>query len=325
MPSGHTAGLLSGHQRAAALWARPGTGSSAHGVTLERRHGRYPLSAAKMSSTIGRLGAANGREQKIAKQAMPDVRAATLLVAMAAAVASWLNPCAPCSSSGYAFAGLLVYFSLMMPFRRVPPSPAEIMAEAPPRVCGGGAGGGTGIKVGEAVKRELDALIRDGTEVGVSVTVYLEGKELASVVGGVFQPVQTDDGSDGWRPVTEETLFMSYSVVKGVAATALLTCVDAGEVSYSQPVSSIWPDFAEGGKENISVADAVSHRAGVPDVPLGAVPEHLTGQGPGDAWELGVMGVEEARPKWTPGTKVTPPLAIRLFRPIIPPTHRTID
>ncbi len=68
-------------------------------------------------------------------------------------------------------------------------------------------------------------LVWSPTQVGMSVCVYYQGRQVANVCGGVYQSLE--DGSS-WAPVTPATLFMAYSVVKGVAATALLTCVDAG-------------------------------------------------------------------------------------------------
>lgn len=64
-------------------------------------------------------------------------------------------------------------------------------------------------------------------QVGMSVSVFSQGREIATVCGGVCQHM--DGGGGSWHAVDDRTLFMSYSVVKGVAATALATCVDAGE------------------------------------------------------------------------------------------------
>ena len=59
----------------------------------------------------------------------------------------------------------------------------------------------------------------------MSVCVYYKGRQIANVCGGVYQPLVN---GEQWMPVTPSTLFMAYSVVKGVVATALLTCVDGG-------------------------------------------------------------------------------------------------
>jgi len=134
------------------------------------------------------------------------------------------------------------------------PTTEEILRMGKPRVCGGDDWSqGEGKRVGEAVRREVEALILEGREVGVSVSVHLKGRELATVVGGVYSPLEAADGSPEWLPVTPKTMFMSYSVVKGIAATALLTCVDAAEVRYDQPVSELWPAFGNGGKDTMTV------------------------------------------------------------------------
>mgnify|MGYP003386920169 FL=1 len=63
----------------------------------------------------------------------------------------------------------------------------------------------------------------------------------------------------------EHTLFMAYSVAKGVTAMALLSLVDKGLVGYGERVVELWPEFGAGGagKQDITVGDAVSHRAGL--------------------------------------------------------------
>jgi CubicO group peptidase (beta-lactamase class C family) len=46
--------------------------------------------------------------------------------------------------------------------------------------------------------------------------------------------------------------------------------IDRGLLDIDAPVARYWPQFAQGGKENVTVRDALTHQAGVPgyDVPL---------------------------------------------------------
>jgi CubicO group peptidase (beta-lactamase class C family) len=64
---------------------------------------------------------------------------------------------------------------------------------------------------------------------------------------------------------------MPWSVSKGIAAAALLSCVDNGLVAYDQPVADVWPAFASKGKHAITVQDAVSHRIDTTGLPTLAV------------------------------------------------------
>jgi CubicO group peptidase (beta-lactamase class C family) len=108
-----------------------------------------------------------------------------------------------------------------------------------------------------AMRRQLAS----GRQVGIAVVVYHHGQEICHVCGGIFRAAGSGWGRD-WSPVDGDTLFMGCSAVKGVAATCLMSCVDRGEVSYQQAVSAVWPAFAARGKSAVTVADAVSHRAG---------------------------------------------------------------
>lgn len=96
----------------------------------------------------------------------------------------------------------------------------------------------------------------------MAISVYYKGQEVAHVCGGVYRSM--GGARDEWKAVDPNTLFMSYSVCKGVAATGLMTCVDRGECRYLDTVSALWPEFKRGGKGNVTIADAISHRAGMP-------------------------------------------------------------
>ena len=68
---------------------------------------------------------------------------------------------------------------------------------------------------------------------------------------------------DGWAAGTATVL---YSGTKGVAATALLTLVERGELDLDEPVCRLWPEFAASGKGAITVTDLLAHGAGLPAV-----------------------------------------------------------
>ncbi len=158
--------------------------------------------------------------------------------------------------------------------------------------------------VNSALTRECDRLLASGSELGLSVSVYLRGHEIARVCGGVYRP----RGSRGWRAVGPDTLFMGYSVAKGVAATALLAISDRGLLEYSAPVTRYWPDFdSTGDKGDVSVEQALSHRAGLTGASVGFLwfaLKYFANRCLGwDEWRCGEHYIEGYRPDWTPGTK----------------------
>lgn len=141
---------------------------------------------------------------------------------------------------------------------------------------------------------KIDSLIEkqvsDGRQIGVQVCAYQQGKKILETCAGQMGPTDT-------RPVNNNSLFFSWSMVKGVAATALHIMADKGHIEYDAPVTEYWPDFGKHGKEKISVTQAMSHQAGIYALPKPLKMEHLTD------WEIGIKHIENAVPAFKPGTK----------------------
>jgi CubicO group peptidase (beta-lactamase class C family) len=67
------------------------------------------------------------------------------------------------------------------------------------------------------------------------------------------------------RPMTADTLFDLASLTKVVATLpAILTLVDDGEVRLADPVSRFLPEFAEGGKAEVTLRHLLTHTSGLP-------------------------------------------------------------
>lgn len=90
---------------------------------------------------------------------------------------------------------------------------------------------------------------------GGAVCVYHRGKKVVDLWGGV-----RDDEGNPWQ---QDTMSVSFSTTKGVTATLLHQLVAEGLVDYDAPVAHYWPEFAANGKENITVRDLLTHRAGL--------------------------------------------------------------
>jgi CubicO group peptidase (beta-lactamase class C family) len=85
------------------------------------------------------------------------------------------------------------------------------------------------------------------------------------------------------RPWEADTLGLSFSTTKGVAATVIHRLADRGLLGYDEPVAAFWPDFAAGGKARITVRQLLSHQAGLdrlaPIAPTGeAMLDHLAAE-----------------------------------------------
>ncbi len=141
----------------------------------------------------------------------------------------------------------------------------------------------------DKVQALIQAQIAEKTQIGTQVAAYRFGEKIVDAWGGEMGPEDS-------RPVKPDTLFSSFSTTKGVAATALHILADRGLIEYDAPVAKYWPAFAANGKGTITVAQAMTHQAG-----LHAVPRPLTTDFIAD-WQAGLDWIANGTPAWEPGT-----------------------
>jgi CubicO group peptidase (beta-lactamase class C family) len=140
------------------------------------------------------------------------------------------------------------------------------------------------------VQALLDRLTASGDELGLQVAAYHEGRLVIDAWSGVA------DRESG-RPVEGGTLFTSFSVTKGVVATAIHILAERGVLDYDTPVAAYWPEFGQNGKQAATLRHVLTHTEGVPQMPDPVTPEML-----GD-WELMCRLIAAQAPLWEPGTK----------------------
>lgn len=92
---------------------------------------------------------------------------------------------------------------------------------------------------------------------GAAVCVYHEGRVVFDMWGGT-----RDHRGAPWEARTPS---VSFSTTKGVASTALHILVDRGLVRYDERVAHYWPEFAQNGKDAITVRQVLNHSAGLYD------------------------------------------------------------
>jgi CubicO group peptidase (beta-lactamase class C family) len=96
---------------------------------------------------------------------------------------------------------------------------------------------------------------------------------------------------DAWTDdVDESTVFPIFSIGKGVTALAVHVQAERGLLDVDAPIARYWPEYAQNGKESITVRDVLGHRAGVPQMPADVTPELL-----GD-WEWMTSRLAEVTP-----------------------------
>lgn len=207
-----------------------------------------------------------------------------------------------------------------------PPAPADILSRYPPRVDASAAEQ-QGLHRGgnEAVKRLIRYQIRQGRELGVQVYAYHEGRLAIAVVGGVCRcpsscpalPQDSNSGSpmeadvdDMWHAMEGGTLVMAYSVAKAVTSAAAVLMAGQGRLNWAQPTHELWPELCKGGPTStgdgsVSVAEAFSHRIGLPGTPLPPWRFYRAFYAGGWSalWKEGVQWAGEVAPRWRPGER----------------------
>jgi CubicO group peptidase (beta-lactamase class C family) len=99
---------------------------------------------------------------------------------------------------------------------------------------------------------------------GAAVAVYHRGDLVVDIWGGRKVVPSPDDHLDGpEEPWQADTLAMCFSSTKGLTSTALHVLADRGLVEYEAPVAAYWPEFAQAGKETVTVAHLLTHSAGL--------------------------------------------------------------
>lgn len=108
----------------------------------------------------------------------------------------------------------------------------------------------------EAVRDAFLQNFTDDGDIGASFAVMRGGEVVADLWGGHTDKART-------RKWKENTLVNVWSTTKGPTSLAVAMLVDRGELSYDDRVAEYWPDFASRGKASVTVAQMMSHQAGV--------------------------------------------------------------
>lgn len=142
-----------------------------------------------------------------------------------------------------------------------------------------------------AAQTAINSLIANGDELGLQVAAYLNGELVVDACAGhQFMSAQV-------RPlVTPDTLFVTFSVSKGITATLLHLLAERGQLDYDAPVAHYWPEFAANDKATITVRQALAHQAGLPHLPA-----DLTGAQLLD-WGFMTRWLAAEAPLWQPGS-----------------------
>jgi CubicO group peptidase (beta-lactamase class C family) len=127
-------------------------------------------------------------------------------------------------------------------------------------------------------------------ELGAACCVYHRGEKVVDLWGGI----RDKSTGDLWE---EDTLVIVASATKGLAGLAMALAHSRGLYEYDERVAKYWPEFAQNGKEQISIRQLLAHQAG-----LYALDKRVDVKLEMDLDGLAVM-LARQKPAWEPGTR----------------------
>ncbi len=138
-----------------------------------------------------------------------------------------------------------------------------------------------------AATAALESGIATGLHLGGQLCVLRDGETVADLAVGEARPGEA---------LTRDHLMLWLSVTKPVVAVAIAQLWERGLLELDTPVAAIWPDFAAGGKEAVTVRHLLTHTGGIRKLGLG-FPER--------PWSeiLDTVAQMKLEPRWTPGRK----------------------
>lgn len=142
----------------------------------------------------------------------------------------------------------------------------------------------------EAVREAFAENFRRRRELGGAVCAYVRGEKVVDLWGGV----RIKSTSEPWN---EDTMVIVHSTTKGLAAMTLAVAHSRGWLDYEERVSRYWPEFAQQGKERVTVRQLLAHSAG-----LYALDEPVNRALVRDLDRLAAV-LARQKPAWPPGSR----------------------
>jgi CubicO group peptidase (beta-lactamase class C family) len=141
----------------------------------------------------------------------------------------------------------------------------------------------------ESVRDAFAANFANDGDVGASFCATKDGEIVVDLWAGVA------DAETG-KPWERDTIVNVYSTTKTMCALTALLLADRGELDFAKPVAHYWPEFAANGKAAVTVAQLMSHSAG-----LSGWKEKVSKDDLYD-WDKATALLATQAPFWEPGT-----------------------
>jgi CubicO group peptidase (beta-lactamase class C family) len=137
----------------------------------------------------------------------------------------------------------------------------------------------------ERTRAAIEAGIQSGLHLGAQIFVSRDGKVLLDESFGEARP------GVAMRP---DSRMLWFSAGKPLSAVAAATFVERGALSWHTPVAEIIPEFAQNGKEAVTLWHLLTHTAGLRNADSAA---------PGHEDRLAWICEQPLEPNWVPGQR----------------------
>lgn len=124
-------------------------------------------------------------------------------------------------------------------------------------------------------------------DLGSACSAYVGGRRVVELWGGIA------DRRTG-RAWNRETAAVMFSCSKGVLAVCVYRLVEEERVELDAPIARYWPAFGDHDKAEITLRDAMSHRAGLPALDVDLSRDDVL------AWDPVIRAIEAQRPLHAP-------------------------
>lgn len=141
----------------------------------------------------------------------------------------------------------------------------------------------------ESVAEAFESAFEGKPDMGASLSIHIEGEEVVNLWAG--QSRIADKAR--WE---KDTLGVIFSCTKGLVAILAAQLVEQGLLSYEAKVVDYWPEFGAHGKQNLTVAQLLSHKAGLSAPRKSFTPEQVLD------WNFVVSSLADQQPLWEPGS-----------------------
>lgn len=134
------------------------------------------------------------------------------------------------------------------------------------------------------VRRLFDEFLAAEPEYSAQLAVFHNGERVVDVAGGTA--------------LVANSLTGVYSVSKGMSALLIAHLIDQGLLALDRRVAAYWPEFGAAGKDDVTVGDLLSHRAGLPAL----VPGTFSFEEFLEHSDRGAARLAAQAPLWVPGS-----------------------